>query len=125
MDINVQFEAPEADKARTRASDRIIEATNLNDLSLQQELLQQYNRARRMMVDAEAEEGSTINQKASGLNAVTAILQAIIKMQTELYSAERVKIIETTLIDVLQQDFPEVKDRFIELYTRRLEAMSD
>lgn len=90
-----------------------LTAMNLN---LETELLEQYNRARRLLHDAEYDSDVPLNQKAQALNSATAIIGALIKSQADLYSLERIKKIETVLLDTLRA-FPELQEMFMRQYT--------
>lgn len=91
----------------------------LQELDLETELLKQYQKAQDML---ESSSGEPLNQKAQTLNSITNILQAIIKSQQDLYSIERLKTLENTLIKVLQ-DFPEIKHQFLDAYEKELKKL--
>jgi hypothetical protein len=88
-------------------------------LNLEQELLEQYNRARRLLHTAATDDAIPLAQKASALNSATAIISALTKTQADLYSLERVKKIEAVLIATLKQ-FPQLQEEFLEAYTKAL-----
>jgi hypothetical protein len=111
------FEPSEIEKPAIQP--QYVPLTDFKSLNIENELLEQYNRARKLLQDAEFEDGTGLNQKAQVLNSITSILAAITKMQSELYDVERVKILEGTLIDVLLE-FPEVKDAFLTRYRKAL-----
>lgn len=121
MDINAAFEESRTPLVAGKTPMLEDDGKKLTDLDLQHELLTQYRRAKRLVENLDGDEAS-INQKASGLNAVTAILGAIIRMQTDLYNAERVKLLEYALLDVLKE-FPAVHKQFLKRYTEALEKL--
>lgn len=88
----------------------------LAELNLEDELLEQYYTAQDLLENSKNE---PLNQKAQTLNAITSILQAIIKAQQDLYNIERLKTLENTLIKVLQE-FPEIKHKFLDAYEAEL-----
>ena len=50
------------------------------------------------------------------MNTISAILKEIVKMQTDLYNAERVKKLEAAMIDALKLAPKEAQDAFFEQY---------
>lgn len=84
-------------------------------LNLESELLEQYNRARKLLHDASYDSNAPLNQKAQVINSTTSILAALIKSQAELYSLERVKRIEAALLSTLKA-FPEMQEMFLAAY---------
>lgn len=88
-------------------------------LNLEVELLEQYNRARKLLHDANYDDEIPLNQKAATINSATSIIGALIKSQAELYSLERIKKIETVLIEVLKA-FPDLQEEFMTKYAEAL-----
>ena len=97
-----------------------IKAKSLSELDLDQELLQQYKDAKQLFKDIELDDLTPMNQKAQIMNSITAILTKIVENQTALYDSERVKLIESILIDVLKQ-YPDINAEFMERYKKALE----
>lgn len=97
-----------------------IKAQSLSELDLDQELLQQYKDAKQLFKDIELDDLTPMNQKAQIMNSITAILTKIVENQTALYDSERVKLIESILIDVLKQ-YPDINAEFMERYKKALE----
>lgn len=106
-------------KTNNQVQKEPVKQTELKDLDLEVELLAQYKKAQALLDDADKE---PLNQKAQTLNAITLILQAIIKSQQDLYNIERLKTLENTLIKVLQE-FPEIKHQFLEAYEKELKKL--
>ena len=106
-------------KSYSQAQKEPVKQTELKDLDLEAELLAQYKKAQTLLDDADKE---PLNQKAQTLNAITNILQAIIKSQQDLYNVERLKTLENTLITVLQ-DFPDIKHKFLDAYEKELKKL--
>ena len=90
-------------------------------LNLETELLSQYNEARRLIHIATYDDEVPVNQKAQAVNTATTVLAALIKSQADLYSLERVKKIEATLLDVLKE-FPDMQEPFMKAYEIALNA---
>lgn len=98
---------------------REITATSLQELDLNQELFLQYKVALFLLDDAQEDVEASPQQKAAALNSVNAVISSIAKLKTDLYNAERIKVIENTLISTLKQ-FPEVNEAFIKAYENNL-----
>lgn len=88
-------------------------------LNLEVELLEQYNRARKLLHEANYDDDIPLNQKAATINSATSIIGALIKSQAELYSLERIKKIESVLIEVLKA-FPDMQEEFMVKYAEAL-----
>ncbi len=83
-------------------------------LDLNQELLAQYEKAQTMLRDAELEE-APLNYRVQALNAISSIINQIVKMQTDLHTLEEVKKIEGALAETLKA-LPDVREEFLERY---------
>lgn len=106
------------DSPATPPSVRHVSAEKLSDLDLDQELLHQYKAAVASYEEARYS-NTPANQKAQLLNAITSIITNIVKLQTDLLNAERLKKLEATLISVLKK-YPEMRSEFLEQYERAL-----
>ena len=117
------FEPPSTEKSPNKddkpqlVSD--VAANSLAELDLDQALLQQYKDARLLLRLAEYDEEIPLNQKAQIMNSITMILTKIVENQTALYDAERVKVIESILIETLK-GFPDISKVFLEKYKEAL-----
>jgi hypothetical protein len=99
-----------------------IEATGkLKDLDLDQELWQQFARAKLLYKEARKDKSLLPNQKAVVLNTISAILSNVVKMQESLHNVQRLKGIEAALIDTLKK-FPDIKEAFLQAYGKELES---
>jgi hypothetical protein len=93
----------------------------LSDLNLEEEVLLNYKIAKHTLEDLDDE--TPANQKAQVINSITSILKDLVKMQTELYDAERVKKMEACLIQVLKTLPDAQQDEFFEIYGESLKAL--
>lgn len=86
----------------------------LATLNLDSELYSMYARAKNYLDDLQMGDDNTpANQVAQVMNTITAILKEIVKMQTDLYNAERVKKLEAAMIEALKNTATEeVQDAF-------------
>lgn len=106
-------------KTQNQVSKEPAKRLELKDLNLEAELLSQYEKAQDLLRFSDDE---PLNQRAQTLNAITNILQAIIKSQQDLYNVERLKSLENALITTLQ-GFPDIKHQFLEAYEKELKKI--
>lgn len=92
------------------------ELTELKQLNLDNELLQNYQSAKEYLEHIRFDESTQPNQVAQVMNTINAILKEIVKMQTELYDAERVKKIESAIIATMKNQPEDVQRQFFEEY---------
>jgi len=97
-------------------------AKTLDDLDLDKELLQQFTTAKEVLEDIRHEQDVPANQKAQVINTITNILQSILKMQQDLHNVERMKLVENTLIEVLQRH-QTLREAFLEDYEKALKKL--
>ena len=92
---------------------------SLKSLNLDSELYAAYARAKNYLSIIQADEEIPPNQVAQVMNTLTAILDKIVKMQTELHNAERVKKLEAAMIEALKNTATEeVQDAFFAEFER-------
>jgi hypothetical protein len=103
---------------RDRINEKLEDLSNIN---LEQELVGQFMSVKGLLSDAYSNNDETSSQKASLINACSAILRDLAKTQTMIYNAERVKLLEQILIETLKEVGPEIATRFLELYEKNLE----
>lgn len=92
----------------------------LKDVSLEQELVRQLRMTQLLQIDVIDDPEVPANQRAQTANAVAAILHNLAKLQTEVYTSERLKTIEAILIETLKTLPEEQQRRFMEEYVERL-----
>ena len=92
----------------------LLPERRLEDLNLADELYEQYVTAKQMLADAESDD-VPLNQKAQTMNSIVSILGHISKIRTDIYSAERLKLLEGTLLETLKK-FPVLSASFIVAY---------
>lgn len=104
------------------AIDARLGISNLSQMNIEQEILVQLATAKDLQTTTLNDSDVPANQKAQTINAVAAILKELVKMQNELYNAERIKELESAMIQALKDAPDEVKDRFFERYERMIAA---
>ena len=86
---------------------------SLKSLNLDAELYNAYAKAKNYLAIVQSDDSVPPNQVAQVFNTISAILKEIVKLQTELYSAERVKKLEAAMIEALKNTATEeVQDAF-------------
>lgn len=98
----------------------IDSAKELKELNLDSELLTNYQSAKEYLEQIRYDESTQPNQVAQVMNTINAILKEIVKMQTELYDAERVKKMELALVATMKAQPVDVQRQFFELYDENL-----
>jgi hypothetical protein len=78
------------------------ETTSLTQLNLDYELLARYQEAKQFLADVITDTDLPPNQVAQVMNTVTAILKEIVKAQTDIHNAEKVKLMEQAMITALK-----------------------
>jgi hypothetical protein len=91
----------------------------LEDLDLAGELEQALASTKRLLRTAEYDGDIPLNQKAQILSTLNTILTSITKSRSEIYSAERNRALESTLIKVLKR-FPALQSEFMLAYSEAL-----
>jgi ABC-type antimicrobial peptide transport system ATPase subunit len=91
-------------------------AHELKELNLDTELLQNYQDAKNYLEQIRYDETIPPNQVAQVMNTINAILKEIVKMQTDLYDAERLKKIESATIKAIKLAPKESQEAFFEEY---------
>ena len=95
----------------------------LATLNLDSELYSMYARAKNYLDDLQMGDDNTpANQVAQVMNTITAILKEIVKMQTDLYNAERVKKLEAAMVDAIKLAPKESQVAFFEAYESLLKG---
>ena len=109
-------EPPESER-RYHGSNYIPEQGSLKNLDLDAELYNAYAKAKNYLADVQSDEQVPPNQLAQLMNTISAILKEIVKMQTELHNAERVKKLEAAMIQAIKLAPKKSQDVFFEQYS--------
>ena len=108
-------EPPESER-RYHGSNYLPERGSLKSLDLDAELYNAYAKAKNYLADVQSDESIPPNQLAQLMNTISAILKEIVKMQTELHNAERVKKLEAAMIQAIKLAPLESQQAFLEEY---------
>ena len=108
-------EPPESER-RYHGSNYIPEQGSLKNLDLDAELYNAYAKAKNYLADVQSDESIPPNQLAQLMNTISAILKEIVKMQTELHNAEKVKKLEAAMIQAIKLAPLESQQAFLVQY---------
>ena len=114
-------EPPESER-RYHGSNYIPEQGSLKNLDLDAELYNAYAKAKNYLADVQSDDQVPPNQLAQLMNTISAILKEIVKMQTELHNAEKVKKLEASMIQAIKLAPLESQQAFLEQYETLLKA---
>jgi hypothetical protein len=93
-------------------------ATSLTQLNLDYELLKRYQEAKEFLADVILDTDLPPNQVAQVMNTVATILKEIVKAQTDVHNAEKVKLMEQAMITALKTVPEEAQDLFFAEFER-------
>ena len=96
--------------------------TKLSDMDLESEMLLQYHTVRALQTSVLTDDDIPPNQRAQVANSVTASLNKLADLQQSIYSSERFKAIENTLIRHLSLMPEDAAQRFMAQYAQILRA---
>lgn len=101
--------------------DKHLPAVKLSDVNLAQELVLQFQSVKHLQTSVLAL-GSKVSaqQQAAVANSCTSSLAHLVRLQTELHTAERLKTIEQILIQVIRDQPMEFQQAFFDRYERML-----
>ena len=91
----------------------------VKDLDLEDELMQQYTKTKELMDEFIGDPEIAPNQKAQVANSVVSTLGHLVKLQEDLRLQQTLKLMETTLIDVIKTLPAEIKEEFFSEYETR------
>lgn len=94
----------------------LLPVSELKNMDLNQELVLQYQAAKSMQAQALADARVDPSKMSTLLNACASSLSALAKLQGEVYNQERLKQIESHLIETLNKMPKESVALFFELY---------
>lgn len=96
---------------------------SLKSLDLDGELYNAYAKAKNYLAEVQMDRDVPPNQVAQVFNTISSILKEIVKMQTDLYDAERVKKLEAAMLKAIKVAPKEAQLAFLEEYEAILKGM--
>lgn len=121
-----QMPPPESenDKDDNDYFDDIFEGKGIEEahtIDLSAETLQLFLLTKRLLRRALQDKRAPVNQQAQTVNSLRAVLDGLVKTQTDLYNADRLKKMEATVIECLRETSIDLQDKFLKLYSERTE----
>ena len=121
MNMNMELEdhdlhEPPESERRYHGSSYIPEQGSLKSLDLDAELYNAYAKAKNYLADVQSDDQVPPNQVSQVFNTISAILKEIVKMQTELHNAEKVKKLEAAMIQAIKLAPLESQQAFLVQY---------
>lgn len=89
----------------------------LADINLERELVLQFSQTKLFLAKIIDDKSIPANQRAQAINSCSSILAQLIKMQTDLYSAERLKAMESACVKAMKTMAPEAQEVFLSRYS--------
>jgi len=102
--------------------DQRLGIVDLASLNIEQEIITQLQTAKILQTGVLDDPTIPANQRAQTVNTVSNILTQLVKTQTDLYNAERIKELEAAIVQAMKGAPTEVKDHFFDRYERLLAA---
>ena len=103
--------------------ERRLPARSLKDLDLEGELTLQFLALQELQNKVIDDKDTPANQKAQVANSLSAALVNLVKLQGDVHSSERMKRIESILIDALKDLPVEAVEAFLANYEQALEGI--
>ena len=116
IQLHSEYEPP----PEKRMGPHLAESGSLQSLNLDNELYTTYAKAKNYLADLQFEDNVAPNHIAQVFNTISTILKEIVKMQTDLYNAERVKKLEAAMISAIKKAPLEAQVEFFEQYEKSL-----
>lgn len=93
-----------------------LPARELKDINLSQELVLQVLALQQAQSNALNSEDTPVNQLAQAMNALSAALGTLVKLQNETFTSERLKQVEALMIEAINTLPPDKQEAFLACY---------
>lgn len=93
---------------------------SLKSINMEQELVTQLNIVKTLQQETLTDSSIPANQRSQVASAVASSLQALSKLQIELYDSERMKLLECILLEAVKDLPDEAQAAFMDAYEARL-----
>lgn len=117
------YDMSELIAARDRLTEQIGDL-DLGSINISDELMEQYKVIKRMLHDSANDDEIPLNQRASIANSCTTLLGQLVKMQADVWNADRLKKMEGAVFAAFKQldkdERVELGAKFLEIYRKSL-----
>lgn len=96
--------------------DALLPVKRLSDISLEEEMVLQYRQVKALQTMVLSDSGIEVNKQSQVVNSCASALENLVKMQERYHHAERLKQIESSLIDTLNKMPEQYTKQFFEWY---------
>ncbi len=103
-----------------RQIEALLPVKDIKDLNLSRELVLQVQTLQALQQRVLSDTEIPANQQSQCANSLSAALVNLVKLQTDVYTSERMKIIESILVDCIRDLPMEVQEEFLERYETAL-----
>ena len=94
------------------------------NVPISEELHDHFERIKQMADAALADPDESAAGKAAAMNSVTAIIKNLTTMQESLFNSERISLLQDAIVEALEEESMELKDRVIKLLEEKLATLS-
>lgn len=102
--------------------DNLLPVRSLRDMNLERELVLQVQALQTLQMRVMSDDTVPANQQAQVANALSAALSNLIKLQSDIHNSERLKIIESVLIETVKTLPMDAQEAFFDGYERALKG---
>lgn len=102
--------------------DNLLPVRSLRDMNLERELVLQVQALQTLQMRVMSDDTVPANQQAQVANALSAALSNLIKLQSDIHNSERLKIIESVLIETVKTLPMDAQEKFFDEYERSLKV---
>jgi hypothetical protein len=99
-----------------------LPARSLKDINLEQELVLQVRALQELQAKVLQSDDTPANQMAQVGNSLSAALANLVKVQADVYTSERLKRLESVVLEIFQSAPEEVMRQAVDRYCQALEA---
>ncbi len=108
------------------AIEAVLPVKSLKDMDLARELVLQVQALQQLQQTVANDEDTPVNQKAQVANSLSSALVNLVKLQNDVYNAERFKKVETFVIHFLNtMPTPQMKADALQAYEKIFEGSPD
>ena len=103
-----------------RQIEALLPVKDIKDVNLSRELVLQVQALQALQQRVLTDNEAPANQQAQVANSLSSALVNLVKLQTDVYTSERMKVIESILVDCIKDLPMEAQEEFLERYETAL-----